>query len=268
MNPIIPVTAEELEIAYHQPISKGFKSSIRQILPLFRISILCSLPLALAIVFLGDVDTIDFNGDPISWVCAIVYLFSFPFIALYMSRAYLGIGKSGVAFSTLKRVIPWVLTWILVLTITFAGYIALIIPGIYLSMRLFWADEFALAKGLNPIQAIIESWRHSEGRVVEIFKFQILAGFANYLVVIPFFLLALFAGGLIGFFIMPLGFLIDVNILNKSSAMWMTLSLFPVGYGLIHGPQLAYFYGARAVFARESISADASHLPGDTSQDS
>ncbi len=116
--------------------------------------------------------------------------------------------------------------------------LALVIPGIYIGFRLFWADEFALTHEVNPIQALKDSWELTKGNVGDIFRFQFIAGLAAYAVLIPGILL-LASLGLVG------------NVLGNPSYLEpvvVTLSFLVVfvGYGALHSPEIVRLYGMRA----------------------
>ena len=128
---------------------------------------------------------------------------------------------------------------------------ALIIPGIYLGLKLFWADEFAMVHQANPLQALSESWRLTEGEVGSIFRFQSLVGLSVYLLLIP-------AGILI--WVIQTTF----ELLGSPAYLeWLMLPLLYfgvfLGYAALHGPEVVHFYAMRAersLWLRKSKTLD------------
>lgn len=72
------------------------------------------------------------------------------------------------------------MTWICVWALVCLGYLLLILPGIYIAFRLFWADEYALHDGAPPWRAIARSWRLTSD-AQGIFSFQYRTGLAIWL---------------------------------------------------------------------------------------
>ncbi len=137
------------------------------------------------------------------------------------------------------RLVPWLLTWVLVFSATMLGLVLLIIPGLCLASRLFWADEFSLIHSSSPVKACRESFALTKGKGFAVFAFQFVAGFAEYLVLIP----AVFVYfGILGGFA---GLGIDSPLISFGEWFFSLLLLFLV-YGSYHGPEVVYFYGLRA----------------------
>lgn len=113
----------------------------------------------------------------------------------------------------------------------------LIIPGIYLSLRLFWAEEFALVHGAGPIQAIRESWDLTTGLAGSVFVFQFLAGLAAYGVFIAMGLAAVSVGAALEMLPTPI-----TKTLRMVLICWGLL----IGYAGLHAPEIVYLYGMRA----------------------
>lgn len=145
--------------------------------------------------------------------------------------------------ATARRYVPWVVTWLLMTGITLAGYLALLLPGIYLSLRLFWADEFALVHGKGPIAALRASWEVTRNQAGVVFLFQFMLGLAQYVMLVPFMIvLVVMLAGIEG-----LG-LAD----PATSSGLVAFLLYLTGmnfYGSIHGPEIVQFYGMRAALA-------------------
>ena len=179
-------------------------------------------------------------------VSILVAFFGIALTQVILSRRYTGLVQGNVYLWTLQRFVPWAVATVFVYAATFAGLLALVLPGIYLSVRLFWADELALVHRAGPIEALKQSWNLTRGKAGSVFKFQIVAGLASYLV--------MFAGAMLflGYFaikerlggVETLGF-IHTAVLVEGLA---------VIYGALHAPEIVYFYGMRAKQASPSIS--------------
>jgi hypothetical protein len=161
--------------------------------------------------------------------------------AVLLSREHTSFAPGNPYLWTLRRFAPWALTWLLIGVIVLFGFVLLIIPGILLGIRLFWADEYALVLESGPVRSIRDSWNLTRGRGWRIFSFQFLLGLAEYLIVLPG--VALIAGihvaaGATGF-----GSHAAVQIV-ASTAIFAVAFL---TYATVHGPEVTYFYGLRAV---------------------
>jgi len=150
--------------------------------------------------------------------------------------------------------IPWVATLAVVGALTMAGYMLFVLPGIYVALRLFWADEFALIHGQNPWRAIQSSWRVTRGAVADVFGFQLKLGFVHLAVWFPamIILIILFnvarASGV--------GSPIEEAFCIGAAAFFFTLA-----YGFSHSCEVVYFYGLRADHA--AFLAEEREEPGD-----
>ena len=69
--------------------------------------------------------------------------------------------------------IPAYVTYAIVYLIATVGLFFLIVPGVYLYLRLCWAPEFTLLHAMWPHHAIRESWRITRGAVGDTFWFYI-----------------------------------------------------------------------------------------------
>lgn len=78
--------------------------------------------------------------------------------------------KIAELFSEGKSYLKLLFTAILVNIAVIIGLIFLIIPGIYVGIRLFFALTLVVDKGLGPIEAIKESWRLTEGNIFHLLK--------------------------------------------------------------------------------------------------
>lgn len=77
----------------------------------------------------------------------------------------------GMLFSNMPRLGSYILATILVGIIVMVGTFLLIIPGIYLAIRLTFWPYFVVDKGMSAIDAIKGSWRMTSGRFFDVFVF-------------------------------------------------------------------------------------------------
>jgi hypothetical protein len=152
-----------------------------------------------------------------------------------MTEKHTGLVRGNPYLWALKRFVPWLITLSLAIAATIAGYLLLILPGIYVALRLFWADEFVLIHGSGPIRGLKDSWELTRESAGSIFAFQFLAGLAAYVIVLPFILLIAI--------IIPMatGFEGGVLFLLVFSC-WAVFTV----YAGLHAPEVVYFYGMRA----------------------
>lgn len=68
-------------------------------------------------------------------------------------------------FSCSKLLFSGVIATIAYLAVIIAGFILLIIPGIWLAIRLQFFRYLIVDRGMNPFQALAESWRMTKGKV-------------------------------------------------------------------------------------------------------
>lgn len=71
--------------------------------------------------------------------------------------------------SLLIRAVLALLTGIVVFIAVFVGLLALILPGIYLALRLALAVPAVWVGGMGPIDAIKDSWSRTDGHLLTIF---------------------------------------------------------------------------------------------------
>lgn len=138
----------------------------------------------------------------------------------------------------LSRFGPWLFTTILATAATFVGLLLFIVPGIIVAIRLFWADELALAHNLGPTEAIRQSWVLTRDRGWNIFGFQFLLGLAEYAVAIPLFILFALLTMLLTNF--DNGPLIDLLTVLSFSAFLVSI------HASAHACEIVYFYALRA----------------------
>lgn len=178
-----------------------------------------------------------------NWVWAVVAVlgaYGFALTAVLFSQRYTRRIQGDVYLLALKRLIPWLATLAIATAASFVGFMLLVLPGIYIAIRLFWADEFALAFGYGPIRALSASWKLTEHDFGSVFWFQLRAGWATY----PVLLLVFGAFVVIG---LAVGFLAEALSISLSLVL-VTLMVAVIfqAYGLLHGPELARFYGKLA----------------------
>jgi hypothetical protein len=94
----------------------------------------------------------------------------------------------------MARAVPVVVTFLAVTLVTVVGFALLIVPGIYLGIRLYPAVPAVVIEGVGPGEALSRAWRRTAGSVGR--------GFVVYLIMfVIFFLLSMGAsivGGILG----------------------------------------------------------------------
>jgi hypothetical protein len=88
-----------------------------------------------------------------------------------ISAAYLG-ERAGAGDSLgllVSRVIPLVIAWVVIVVISIAGFVALIIPGIWLSVKLCMTFSAIAFERTGPFAAIGRSWRLTRGNWWRVF---------------------------------------------------------------------------------------------------
>lgn len=160
--------------------------------------------------------------------------------AVVLSRVHRGAGDEGVYGHMFRRYLPWSATWLLATAASLLATTLLIVPGVIIGIRFFWADEFALTLGDSPLAAMRRSWAFTRGRFGSIFGFQWLAGFASYLTFAIIFVVNTLFNTL-------------VQASGVSGAPFVDVLVSAVGYALVfvtygglHANELVYFYGLRA----------------------
>ncbi len=162
-------------------------------------------------------------------------------VGVILSRSRTGVADPNPWPQVAARFLPWSLAWLALAVCVVLGSLLFLIPGAFLGLRLFWADELCLVHGRGPIAAARESWALTEGLTRTLFAFQFLAGLALYLV------LAALGLGWFGVTVVldfvPPG---SVGLLISGFA-WPFLLVH--AYAASHAPEVAYFYGLRALRA-------------------
>lgn len=77
----------------------------------------------------------------------------------------------------MNRYVPIVLSNLLVILLTIAGFVALIIPGIIIACRLAFVSYLVMDKKMDAFEAIETSWKITRGHGLTIFGLAILSGF-------------------------------------------------------------------------------------------
>ncbi|ANM31407.1 hypothetical protein ABI59_20260 [Acidobacteria bacterium Mor1] len=212
--------------------------------------LLLSLPIAFAIgVVFPPLARLGEGSDPNEFTRAdmailglfFVFVFGCSAVGLFLARKHTGEGAGAIWLKALMRFPLLVGTWLLVAVIVVFGYIALIVPGIILAMRLFWADELVLVHGRNPLAAIRESWDLTRGITLHVFIFQFVLGLSVYLLMIPFAIL--WFGGAVAWMMFGSAFG-SGGFGEFLSAFWGAICLIAF-YGLIHAFEVVKFYSLR-----------------------
>ena len=174
-----------------------------------------------------------------------------PAVAVLLSRSH-ALAERGNPWPHVGPRYPaWFFTMLLFVTATALGTLAMIIPGLILGIRLFWADEFALVHGHDPMSALRESMNLTRGLTGRVFGFQFLLGLAEYLVLLPVVMGIVAVELMLG--ALPLG------PAGELLANLLLSTLFVVAYASAHAAEVVYFYGLRAL--RAELPAEA--LRGD-----
>ena len=253
-GPALPSESVLLE-GFDQPIKTGWRLFARSSVAV------CLYTAPLAIVMVTAMSLRRFCvesgqstlADSATVVAGLAWVFGFVLTQVVVSQKYTGLVQGNPYVWTLRRFVPWALSITIVLAATWLGTLALVLPGIYLLLRLFWADEFALIHRAGPFQALKESWQLTRGNVGSMIRFQFLAGLAAFVVLI--------AGA--GLFVAVSATL--VQLLGRPGAhtlvwlkpavltlVWLMIFVF---YGVGHAFEIVYLYGMRAERARSLVGS-------------
>ncbi|MGI9589882.1 MAG: hypothetical protein ACR2P8_00835 [Myxococcota bacterium] len=237
-----------------RPIRTGWLLWLRQV-P--RLTSWVALPLGIAVgvlrILLVDGSAADGSGRPVVYDVSLALAIALGAAgsAVVLSRAYTGAPNESPWGHVASRLLPWSVTWLIIGSAVLVGSLLLLIPGIIAGIRLFWADEFALMHGRSPRSAVRESLELSRGLTGRVFGFQIILGFAEYLVLVP--LLIGVAGLGVLEDAMPDGPVETLLVTTLMSVMLVNT------YASLHAPEVVYFYGLRAL--RSGLAAE--DLQGD-----
>ncbi|RLF35240.1 MAG: hypothetical protein DRM99_05030 [Thermoplasmata archaeon] len=126
-----------------------------------------------------DAPVLSFIVDVVSWILGIIVQMGLIKIALRFcdnKRA-----KLADLFSCLPLFFKYLFGSILYHLIVLGGTILLIIPGIIWAIKFQFFDYFIIDKGLGPIEALKESSAITRGAKWDLFFFNLLLGFINFL---------------------------------------------------------------------------------------
>jgi uncharacterized membrane protein len=84
-------------------------------------------------------------------------------------------------FENYERFFPFIFSQIISSVLTLIGFILLIVPGIILSIRFFFAPIIIVDSNFGPIEALKESGRLTKGVKMQLFKFFIVLILLNIL---------------------------------------------------------------------------------------
>lgn len=236
----------DLIAGYQHPITTGWSLWARSIVALS--SHLAPLALVIGLVgWLGS--SVDDAGEEVfvggvGIVVLLTFFFGIALTQVLLTQAYVELVRGNPYLWAVRRFLPWAATWVILMIAVFAGFIALIIPGIIIGLRLFWADEFALVHQAGPFTALKESWQLTRGSAGDIFKFQFLCGIVANLIFIA-------AGLVLAIFEFATTSLGQLEVVSKT----LTFLVFFLGYAALHAPEIVYFYGMRAERARSVVES-------------
>jgi len=230
-------TDAEMLAAYATPIRSGWKLWFRAMGPLA----LYTAPAAVVLGYALTETAADVEGEGgfglAHWLFFLAGAVGIAVAQVVLSQKYVGHAVGNPYSLVMQRFLPWIAAFVLTWGLIIGGYLVLIVPGIYLSLRLFWAEEFALVHGAGPIQAIRESWDLTTGSAGAVFGFQFLAGLAAYGVFVAVGLAAVSVGAALEVLPTPIS-----GTLRMVLVCWAML----IGYGGLHAPEIVYLYGMRA----------------------
>jgi hypothetical protein len=83
----------------------------------------------------------------------------------------------GLLFSGGDRFLPMLGTQILLGFAVVFGFLLLIVPGVILSLGLFYAPYLVVDQELDPVDALKESWRITKGHKASLFGLLFVSGF-------------------------------------------------------------------------------------------
>lgn len=183
-----------------------------------------------------------------------VVVFGAAAVSIVISRTHTGHAAGPVLLQALQRVVPWMLTWLLMLGITIIGYLLLIVPGIYWSMRVFWADEFALVHRVSPFMALDESWQISRKHAGKTFALEFVLGFVLLALILGFgFTLAMLYGSVQPLF--PQAQIRDG--IFAGAGMHLLLLI----YAFVHSIQVSMFYALRQMASAGAAEGGGKRMP-------
>ncbi len=183
---LVPAEPDLLDALDH-PIAHGYRLW-RRALP--RLANQVALPLALvaaAMVPLAGWWRGLWGEDSLMLVLPILATMAVAaaLVGSVLSLEHAGQARESPHLQVATRFVPWALTWALVGAAVLAGSMACVVPGVYLGLRLFWADEYALLHGDGPLAAIRSSWNMTRGIAADVLRLQFVIALAQLAVWIP-----------------------------------------------------------------------------------
>jgi len=112
-----------------------------------------------------------------------------------------------------RRLLHLILVYIMFVGLVFAGFIALIIPGLYVSYRLVFSLYATVIDNSSPLDSLSSSWELTKGRWWLVFRSSFLILFVVFVPIVLIVLLisstgnllaSKLAGNVLGFFTVPL----------------------------------------------------------------
>jgi tetratricopeptide (TPR) repeat protein len=155
-----------------------------------------------------------------------------------LTHAYTRFNCGNQYIWALRRFLPWIALWAIIVPMTILGLLFLVVPGIVVFARLFWAKEFALTQSCSPLAALQRSWNLTQGQTGRIISFMLFLWMAEYAVVFA-------------------SFVLTITFVRWGAILPLPLSITDVlGFALIftgviavyasfHAPLLVYFYSIR-----------------------
>ncbi len=235
------LTDADLLCALEHPIVEGRRLWVRSLQAVVN---QVAIPVALAAVAMAVLSswwTSRWAPDSVMVAMPVLVLAAIAFAAVgvVLSREYAGLGTTGSLAWVAGRLVPWALTWAIVAVAVLAGYLLFILPGIYVALRLFWADEFALMHRTGPIASVVASWRLTRGSAGAIVRFQFILSYAQLVVWLPAFAVAAVGVNLVRLASPP-------EVLGAAIQAGFGALLVTVAYAFTHACEIVYFYGLRA----------------------
>lgn len=231
---------EELVEGMEHPFATGMKLWRQSILLIMtRIGLPLAAAVYTAVLFFQKNQNFTSQGELIIlFVLGLIFAYVIISIKLVLLKQYAGILVKDITVMAATRLFPTIITWVLTGIVIAIGYILLIIPGIVLSLRLFWADEFALSHGQHPVKAMGSSFKLTEGYSWSIFSFLFFEGVLTNIV-----------GTCLIFILLPLVESVR-NVLPEQAFVAFVVCVSSISivmvYAFFHASQVVYFYGLRA----------------------
>lgn len=147
--------------------------------------LLSALAISAVLGIVSGVVTSSFDGAPVnSAISSLLFWVAQMVVSIGMIKiAILLVDKKTTKLSEIYSNYPLFLNYlfmsIILGVIVGVGFILLIIPGIYLAVRLQLTPYFLIDKKVNPFEAISLSWNKSRGNFWSLFLFDLAMGLLN-----------------------------------------------------------------------------------------